>query len=102
MHVAGYQYNRHAGAPLSVDTTPRPATQEEVWRHATEERFEEYQASGGGSLSMIDHYYDKLLHVARPPPRLARRDLPLSPPISPLSPSISPYLAAARLELATH
>ncbi|EOD31308.1 hypothetical protein EMIHUDRAFT_232082 [Emiliania huxleyi CCMP1516] len=44
MHDAGYQYNRHVGAPLSVDQTPRPATQEEVWRHATEERFEEYQA----------------------------------------------------------
>ena len=30
MHDAGYQYNRHVGAPLSVDQTPRPATQEEV------------------------------------------------------------------------
>mmetsp|Transcript_29395 Transcript_29395/g.93942 ORF Transcript_29395/g.93942 Transcript_29395/m.93942 type:complete len:155 (+) Transcript_29395:920-1384(+) len=70
--VRCYQYNRHVGAPLSVDQTPRPATQEEVWRHATEERFEEYQASGGGSASMVDHYYDKLLHVARPPPRLVQ------------------------------
>ena len=30
------------------------------------------QASGGASASMIDHYYDKLLSVARPPPALVR------------------------------
>ena len=40
-----YQYNLHVGAPLSVDATPRPSSAEEVWRHATEERFEAYQAS---------------------------------------------------------
>ena len=38
-----HQYNSHVGAPLSVEGTPRPASPEEVWRHATEERFEAYQ-----------------------------------------------------------
>ena len=70
--VRCYRYNLHVGAPLSVEATPRPASPEDVWRHATEERFEAYQASGGGSASMLDHYYDKLLHVARPPPRLVQ------------------------------
>ena len=43
--VRCYRYNLHVGAPLSVEATPRPASPEEVWRHATEERFEAYQAS---------------------------------------------------------
>jgi len=30
------------------------------------------QANGGGSASMVDHYYDKLLQVSRPPAELVR------------------------------
>ena len=52
--------------------TPRPRTEGEALALATEERFAAYQASGGGSASMIDHYFDKLLQVARPPPALVR------------------------------
>ena len=67
-----YLYNLKCGAPLSCATTPRPASAEEALALATPERFAAYQASGGGSDSMIDHYYDKLLQIARPPPALVR------------------------------
>ncbi|CAK0809368.1 unnamed protein product [Prorocentrum cordatum] len=70
--VRCWQYNCEVQAPLSVDTTPRPRTEEEVWELATPERFDEYQRTGGASASMMDHYYDKLLRVARPPPALVR------------------------------
>ena len=73
--VRCYQYNSVMGAPLSVASTPRPTSEDEAWALATPERFESYQSSGGGSASMIDHYFDKLLQVTtlwhlppRPPP----------------------------------
>ena len=46
---------------MFVDSTPRPQTTEELWTFVKDERFEAYQASGGASDSMLDHYYDKLL-----------------------------------------
>jgi len=64
--VRCWQYNCETNAPLSCDSTPRPQSEAEVWALATEERFAEYQRSGGSSKSMMDHYYDKLLRVARP------------------------------------
>ena len=68
-----YAYNKHDGTtPLAIDTTPRATTADEVLALATPERFDAYQASGGGSASMLDHYYDKLLQVARPPPERVR------------------------------
>jgi hypothetical protein len=71
--VRCYEYNRRAGGvPLATDATPRPRTAEEALEAATAERFAAYQASGGHSASMLDHYYDKLLQVARPPPALVR------------------------------
>jgi len=70
--VRCYEYNKKVGAPLSCDTTPRPTSDDEAWALATPERFEEYQSSGGDSASMIDHYYDKLLRVARPPSEVVR------------------------------
>jgi isopenicillin N synthase-like dioxygenase len=59
-----YQYNREIGAPLSSENSPCPKSIEEVWDYAKPERFEAYN---GDSPDMISHYYDKLLHVARPP-----------------------------------
>ena len=67
-----YLHNHKAGKPLSCSTTPRPRTEEEAFALATEERFAAYQSSGGHSDSMLDHYYDKLLQVARPAPELVR------------------------------
>lgn len=65
--VRCWQYNQEKGSPLSTPSTPRPSSELEVWQLATPERFEKYQTSGGQSASMMDHYYDKLLRVARPP-----------------------------------
>jgi hypothetical protein len=57
------QYNQEEGAPLYTQTTPRPVTEEELWTHVTQERWNKYQ-NGGNSASMMDHYYDKLLQIA--------------------------------------
>jgi len=62
--VRCYQFNSEKGDPLMSKTTPRPTTEEELWAEVKEERFENYQKSGGGSASMMDHYYDKLLQIA--------------------------------------
>ena len=63
--VRCYQYNCELGDPLMLDTTPRPRTEEEVWECVQEERWTRYQTGGGSSVSMMDHYYDKLLHIAK-------------------------------------
>ena len=65
--VRCYQYTKERGQPLSSASSPRPQTADEVWQLATPARFEAYQASGGSSADMISHYYDKLLHIAKPP-----------------------------------
>lgn len=64
-----YQYNRESGQPLVSENTPRPQTLQQVWDFVTPERFQAYD---GSSTDMISHYYDKLLHVARPPPLIVR------------------------------
>jgi isopenicillin N synthase-like dioxygenase len=67
--VRCYQYNSEHNHPLCSENSPCPKREEEVWQLATPERFEEYD---GSSSDMISHYYDKLLHVARPPPQIVR------------------------------
>eukprot|EP00591_Stephanopyxis_turris_P000534 CAMPEP_0195525824 /NCGR_PEP_ID=MMETSP0794_2-20130614/26461_1 /TAXON_ID=515487 /ORGANISM="Stephanopyxis turris, Strain CCMP 815" /LENGTH=247 /DNA_ID=CAMNT_0040656365 /DNA_START=415 /DNA_END=1158 /DNA_ORIENTATION=+ len=69
--VRCFQYNQERNRPMSSDKSPRSKTVEEVWEHATPDRFEAYQ-KGGNSTDMISHYYDKLLHIARPPPDIVR------------------------------
>ncbi|KAJ9436594.1 hypothetical protein DIPPA_30893 [Diplonema papillatum] len=61
--VRCYQYNKEVGAPVFTERTPRAATEEELFAIATPERFAAYN---GGSDSMVDHCYDKLLHVCTP------------------------------------
>ena len=56
-----YQYNNTVRAPLFVDTTPRPTNEEELQALIDPQRFKNYN---GGSASMLDHYYDKLLHLS--------------------------------------
>eukprot|EP00930_Biecheleria_cincta_P096162 TRINITY_DN88036_c0_g1_i1.p1 TRINITY_DN88036_c0_g1~~TRINITY_DN88036_c0_g1_i1.p1 ORF type:complete len:313 (+),score=62.61 TRINITY_DN88036_c0_g1_i1:73-1011(+) len=56
-----YAYNRKVDKPLFLDSTPRATTEEELWKIATPERFASYT----DSVSMIDHYYDKLLHLQK-------------------------------------
>jgi len=57
-----FAYNQKVGAPLFVASTPRPTNEKEIWQIATPERFAAYN---GESASMIDHYYDKLLHLQK-------------------------------------
>ena len=66
--VRCYMYNSHKGEPMCLDgQSPRPSNKEDVLNLATQDRFEEYQTSGGKSLSMMDHYYDKLIPISNPP-----------------------------------
>lgn len=59
------EYNIKLGAPLYTDTTPRVYNQSELEMIATPDRYQTYKRLGK-SESMIDHYYDKLLHVGKP------------------------------------
>ena len=55
-----YTYNKTISKPLYIESTPKPTTEEDIWKYATIERYKAYR---GYSASMIDHYYDKLLHL---------------------------------------
>ena len=44
--------------------TPRPRTEEQVWKIATRERFWNWHKFGR-SQSMMDHYFDKFLNYAK-------------------------------------
>ena len=71
--VRCYQFTREKGTePLMLDTSPRPQTEEELWQSVTEDRWARYQSSGGKSASMMDHYYDKLLHIAKLEPEVVQ------------------------------
>ena len=61
--VRCFQYNEECGNPLMCDTTPRPKSVEEVWAEVKLSRFDNYMLKKV-SNSMMDHYYDKLLHIA--------------------------------------
>ncbi len=85
-----YQYTLEKGRPLWGEGDPRPKSETEVWDHATPDRFKQYLTRGkckhenktrnttvssgvtSNEDTMIAHYYDKLLHIARPPPGLVR------------------------------
>jgi uncharacterized protein len=55
-----YVYTQAVKKPLFTPETPRCKTKEELAQVATAERFASYC---GKSSSMIDHFYDKLLHI---------------------------------------
>lgn len=55
-----YQFNVGINSPLFVESTLKPKNIEDVWNIATSERYLSYR---GNSKSMIDNYYDKLLHI---------------------------------------
>lgn len=65
--VRCWQYGHEISRPLFDASTPLPLTEADVWSFATDERFAEYQARTRTSTSMLDHYYNVLLSVARPP-----------------------------------
>ena len=58
--VRCWQYSKHKNRPLFLDSTPRPHSNEQVQNFIMTERFSKYS---GGSDSMMDHFYDKLLHL---------------------------------------
>lgn len=70
--VRCYQYNQENQFPLYSSHSPRPQSLQELWELVTPERFNTYQQTGGTSKDMISHYYDKLLHIARPPKDIVR------------------------------
>jgi uncharacterized protein len=70
--VRCYLYSKENSRPLSRDQSPRAINVDQLWEYASPERFEAYQSRGGSSNDMISHYYDKLLHVARPPNDIVR------------------------------
>ena len=72
--VRAYQYNIEHGGLLSSSESPRAQTREEVWNYTRPERFIAYTSNGGNSTDMISHFYDKLLHIARPPRDLVRNE----------------------------
>ena len=55
-------YNKHVNRPLFLSTTPRASNMSELKAIATPDRFNEY-LQVKKSASMIDHFYDKLLHI---------------------------------------
>lgn len=57
-----YDYTLHIGRKLYTEYTPRVTSEEELNLITTKERFEGY-LSGVPSATMIDHFYDKLLHL---------------------------------------
>lgn len=58
-----WKYTLGVQRPLFTADTPRAFDENDLWaRVATPERYAAYR---GDSASMIDHYYDKLLHVGR-------------------------------------
>ena len=69
--VRCWQYNVKKNKAVSSETTPKPKTHDEALELVTNERFEAYQQTGE-SKSMIDHYYDKLLHVVHVKPEMVR------------------------------
>ena len=63
--VRCYQVTCERNGPLHIqDSTPRPQNEEELWNMVDPQRFVEYQKEGK-SNSMMDHYYDKLLQIAK-------------------------------------
>jgi hypothetical protein len=69
--VRCWQYNEEKGDPLVLASSPRPASEKELWAAVTPERWAAYQR-GGSSASMMDHYYDKLLQIAVFRPEVVR------------------------------
>mmetsp|Transcript_18309 Transcript_18309/g.27117 ORF Transcript_18309/g.27117 Transcript_18309/m.27117 type:complete len:269 (+) Transcript_18309:107-913(+) len=68
-----YQYNQEMGTPLATDDSPCPRSEEELWsKYALPSKLLDYVNRGGTSTDMISHYYDKLLHIAKPPKDIVR------------------------------
>ena len=70
--VRCYQVTCERNGILHVEgSTPRPQNEEELWNLVDPQRFVEYQKEGK-SNSMMDHYYDKLLQIAKYDPNIVQ------------------------------
>jgi uncharacterized protein len=58
-----WTYNKHINRPLFLPTTLRATNEDELTKIATPERFKTY-LQNKKSESMIDHFYDKVLHIS--------------------------------------
>lgn len=58
-----FLYSINTGMPMFIKgKTLKATTEEELWKIASTQRFANYV---GNSDSMIDHFYDKLLHISK-------------------------------------
>jgi HD superfamily phosphodiesterase len=55
-----YQYNITINNKIFLNSTPKPKNINEIWEIATKERYNNYK---GKSVSMMDHYFDKLIRL---------------------------------------
>lgn len=60
--VRAWQYSLEKDRVQDNEGTPRPKTEKDIWNFATKERFDKY-LENGKSVSMMDHYYDKIFHI---------------------------------------
>ncbi len=59
-----YIYTIYVDRPLYLDTTPRAKTREELSHIVTTERYKNYLNKKNLEDTFINHFYDKVLHVA--------------------------------------
>jgi len=59
-----YIYTLHIDRPLYFESTPRAKTRKELNQIATAERYQNYLDKKRSEDTLIDHIYDKVLHVA--------------------------------------
>lgn len=64
--IRAWKYSIETREKLSNPATLRATTRRALWKIATRERYDLYLETGR-SGSMIDHYYDKLLHLHKEP-----------------------------------
>lgn len=57
-----YEVTMEFKNPLYTENTPKAISKTELYHIATPDRYKNYTKS---SVSMIDHYYDKLLHIGK-------------------------------------
>lgn len=62
-----FEYTVNKKSALFLESTGRASTIEELEKLASPDRMKAYIDSGGKSTSMMDHFYDKLLHLGKFP-----------------------------------
>lgn len=63
--IRAWEYTEETKGELWLPETARAKNREDLWKIAIPERYKEYFRSGGKSNSLVDHFYDKLLHLPK-------------------------------------